>query len=220
MTDRQIQIISEMSKLHDEIKKHPFRIGFAAEDVHSYKNALYHLTELWINLIYHSDAPFTIDKKTDKQFGRWIHNYRQELRTYKKETFPMEYFDYYERMLQLTHRFIETGEVDEYYEIEPVWNKDGRRDVVEKYELITAEQTGFDNPLLPCFLPVWWPMVFDAEKMKEHFLTYWTFPEKSEEVRLQEFETWQKNALPLLQWLATKCPPAEFTHPVWMSNLK
>lgn len=68
----------------------------------------------------------------------------------------MQYFDYYERMLQVTHIFIETGNMDVFYNIDVFFpgGKDKRVFKVEKYQLITKELCGIDSPILPRYFPV------------------------------------------------------------------
>lgn len=226
MTDRQIQIISKMEKLHDEIKRHPFRIGFAVEDIPSYKHLLSELTDLWCGLIYNDADTFTGNKKTDRQFGYWIHDYRANLRTYDKRNFPMQYFDYYEQMLQITHRFIETGEVDTFYNIDcffevcPEKCQRKRYDEVEKYELITAEKTGFDTPILPSFWPTTRPLTVDEKEVKEYFLTRYKYPNIPEEERLKEFEQWKTDTLPVLLWLNDRCTKHDYQHRAFESVLR
>jgi len=216
------QLFSDLEKIHDEIKRHPFRISFAAEDVSSYKHLLYELTEVWSKLIYCCEDILTINKTVDKQFGRWIHNYRQELRTYKKETFPMEYFDYYDQILQLTHRYISTGVIDKYYEIDVFFDKDGNRSWrVEKYDLITKDICGINSPILPQFLPVKYPVVTDEDKMHEYFLKdYYTYPNKSEEEREALFNEWKQNVLPVLLWVNENYKKGEHIHRCWESHIK
>lgn len=99
-------ILRQMEQIHDEIKRHPFRVTFATSDIAEYKHLLYELTNVWCDLIYYCHHETEEEKKIYHMFGYWIHDYRQELRTYHKDTFPMEFFPYYEQMLQVTHNYI------------------------------------------------------------------------------------------------------------------
>ena len=101
-------VLSAMQKTHDIIKEHPFRTGFGVQYISDYKNMLYTLSKDWCDYIYRCDHS-PEEQSRLYQFGEWIHNFRQELRTYYKDTFPMQFFDYYEQMLQVTHIFLNTG---------------------------------------------------------------------------------------------------------------
>lgn len=213
-----IEIISRLEKVHDEIKRHPFRFNFATEYVASYKLLLYELTEVWCDMIYHCDELTESEKKLYRQFGYWIHDYRQELRTFRKDYFPMQYFDYYEQMLQVTHRYIDTGEFDTFYNIDSFFSDGKRYDRVEKYQLITKELCGIDSPELPRFFPVSRKLCVDDEKMIHYFRTNIAFSHKSSEEQEKAFETWQQTMKPILEWinenLITK---TDYEHPTWQS---
>lgn len=90
----------EMRQIHDEIKKHPFRVGFETQYIPEYKHLLYELSRKWSDLIWHCSELTDEETRLYRQFGGWIHDYRQELRTYHKDTFPMDLFPYYEQMAE------------------------------------------------------------------------------------------------------------------------
>lgn len=209
-----------MWQIHDEIKNHPFRVTFSKEDIPEYKHLLYELSAVWCDLIYHCSDHTEAEQKLYRQFGFWIHDYRQELRTYHKDTFPMEFFPYYEQMLQVTHRYLETGYMDEFYSPDAVWDKDERKLVkVSRYELITSEKCGIDSPELPRYFPVTYRLCVDDDKMKEYFLEKYSYKPVSEDERLGWFEDWKKNIKPVLVWIRENRndPDEVLGHAYWRS---
>ena len=82
----------EMRRIHDEIKKHPVRVGFETQYIPEYKHLLYELSRKWSDLIWRCSELTDEESRLYRQFGGWIHDYRQELRTYHKDTFPMDLF--------------------------------------------------------------------------------------------------------------------------------
>lgn len=208
-----------LRQIHDDIKKHPFRMTFETKDIPEYKHMLYELSKAWENLIWCCDEWTDEEHRLLKQFGRWIHDYRQELDTWRKTTFPMKLFPYYEQMLQITHIYLDTGILDTYYNPDCFWDKsDIRYHRVEKYKLITKEMCGVDSPALPGFFPVSTRLVTD-ERVKEHFLTRYPYSnQKSEEQRLAEYAEWERNTKPVLEWINSSIQDVEWTHPVWRST--
>lgn len=218
MTKTKENVLRQMEQIHDEIKKHPFRITFAASDIAEYKHLLYELSEVWCDLIWYCPHETEDEKKLYRMFGGWIHNYRQELQTYYKDTFPMQFFPYYEQMLQITHNYINTGNMDIFYSLDYFWIDDNRRKIMtEKYELITAEKCGINSPELPRYFPVNNRLCVDEGKMKEYFLTKYHYPEKSEDERLENFEIWKRNLKPVLEWINTNLVKENLEHRPWES---
>lgn len=209
---------AKLQKVHDIIKKHPFRDSFDPKWISDYKHCLYELTSVWADYIYRGAFASESEKKIAWQFGYWIHNYRQELRTYIKDSFPMRYFDYYERMLQVTHLFIETGSMEFYYDIDCLWNDAGilYRNV-ETYELITKEKCGIDSPILPRYFPVKYSLVADDDKIKKYFETDYTFRNDTEEKRAERFQEWVTNVKPVIEWINSRHEETPAKHATWVS---
>lgn len=211
-------ILSRMKNIHDEIKQHPFRLAFSDEYIPSYKHLLYELTEIWCDLIYHCNDLTDEEQKLYRQFGSWIHDYRQELRTYRKDSFPMEYFDYYEQMLQVTHRYIDTGEIDTFYNIDCFFTEKGREKRVEKYQLISKEICGIDSPELPRYFPVSRKLCTDDEAMRQYFKTNFSFRDKSVEEQERLYDMWRQNVKPVLVWINNNLVSKhDFSHSLWKS---
>ena len=212
------EIHREMRRIHDEIKRHPFRVGFEARYIPEYKNLLYELSRQWANLIWHCSGITDEETRLLRQFGGWIHDYRQELRTYHKDTFPMELFPYYEQMLQITHIYLDTGEFNVYYNPDPFWDENDRRYCrVEKYQLITKEMCGIDSPVLPGFFAVTTRSVTD-ERIREYFLKekYYN-PPKSETERLELYAEWVHDVKPILDWINAGIKDSKWEHRPWHS---
>ena len=218
MNHTKIEIIGHLEKIHDEIKRHPFRLSFSDEYLSSYKHLLYEVTNIWCDLIYHCDDLTEEEKKLYRQFGYWIHDYRQELRTHRTDYFPMEYFDYYEQMLQITHRFIDTGVIDTFYNIDCFFSNGKKEKSVEKYQLITKDMCGIDSPELPRFFPVSRKLCVNDEKMKNYFDTNFSFKHKSDEERQKLFENWQQTLKPILVWINNNLVnKTDYEHATWSS---
>ena len=93
-------IISRLSKTHDNVKRHPFRDNFATEHISDYKHLLSELADIWCDYIYRGEHESELEQALLRQFGYWIHDYRANLRPWVKHEFPMYYFDYYESMCE------------------------------------------------------------------------------------------------------------------------
>lgn len=211
-------VLRQMEQIHDEIKQHSFRITFSTSDIAEYKHLLYELSEVWCDLIWNCHHETEEEKKLYRQFGYWIHDYRQELRTYSRDTFPMQFFPYYEQMLQVTHNYLNTGNMDVFYNLDCFFTESGERKIKsEKYELITKEKCGIDSPELPHYFPVGNKLCVNDDKMKEYFLTRFHYPEKSEEERLANFETWKRDLKPVLEWINTNLVKDALKHKPWKS---
>ena len=213
------EVHRQLRQIHDEIKQHPFRMTFQTRDIASYKRLLYNLTEAWCNLIWHCSELTDEEQRLYRQFGRWIHDYRQELRTWDKEKFPMDLFPYYEQMLQITHIYLDTGIFDTYYNPDCFWDEqDKRYSRVEKYQIITKEMCGIDSPVLPKFFPVSTRLVTD-ERVKEYILTRYPYDKsKTEQSRLEEYAEWERNTKPILEWINSNIKDdCKWTHPAWKS---
>lgn len=209
-----------LRKIHDDIKRHPFRVGFETRYVAGYKRLLYELTEAWCKIIYYCKDATEEEERLYQQFGKWIHDFRQELCTWDRDKFPMSLFPYYEQMLQITHIYLDTGILDTYYNPDPFWDKQGQRwRRVEKYQLITKEMCGIDSPVLPRFYPVGTKIITD-ERVKEYFLKEkYYYPNKSEEERLALYEEWKRDTKPVLDWINSNITDDKWTHPVWKATL-
>lgn len=211
-------VLRRMEKIHDEIKQHPFRITFATSDIAEYKYLLYELSEVWCDLIWNCPHETEEEKKLYRQFGYWIHDYRQALRTYSRNTFPMQFFPYYEQMLQVTHNYLNTGNMNVFYNLDCFFTESGERKIKsEKYELITKEKCSIDSPELPRYFPVGNKLCVNDDKMKEYFLTRFHYPEKSEEERLANFENWKRDLKPVLEWINTNLVKDALEHRPWES---
>lgn len=208
-----------LREVHDEIKRHPFRMTFEPKDIFSYKHLLYDLSYAWSNLIWCCHELTEEEQRLYRQFGRWIHDYRQELRTYDKENFPMELFPYYEQMLQITHIYLDTGVFDTYYNPDSFWDADNKRySKVEKYQMITKEMCGIDSPVLPKYFPVTTRTVTD-DRVKDYFLTRYQYGVgRTEQRRLEEYEEWSCNTKPILEWINSRIDGGGLEHPAWRST--
>lgn len=211
-----VELISQLEQIHDEIKRHPFRYSFDTEDIDSYKHLLYELGKAWGNLIFRCNEWNEDEHKLYRQFSYWIHDYNENLRLYNKNSFPMELFDYYERMLQVTHRYLNTGEFDTFYNIDVRRINGNREKYVEKYQLITKELCDIDSPELPRFYPIGRKLCVDEDTMKNylehHSYTYQNKPEEQKRI----LENWKQNVKPILVWINENLVnKTDYEHEAW-----
>ena len=212
------QLISKLSKCHDELKKHPFRVGFEKEHIGDYKNLLYNLTEIWCDLIYRCEEISENEQNRLRQFGYWIHDYRQYLCTWRNTTFPMHFFDYYEQMLQVTHNYIDHEDLSVFYNLDCYFNKDGKIIKSTKYIWVTKEDCGIDSEILPRYLPIQATLITDEHKIKE-LLSTGFYLRDSDEQKEQRFQFWLKNTKPVLEWLNKQRKTIDMEMPIWQSKI-
>lgn len=210
------EIISKLSKCHDDIKTHPFRVGFEKKYIGDYKYLLYNLTEIWCDLIWRCEELPDFEKHRLRMFGEWIHNYRQYLRTWDNSTFPMCYFDYYEQMLQVTHDFVNTGNYSVYYDLDCYFGDNGKQVKSTRYEWITEEDCGIKSDILPRYLPVGATFITDECKAREYFSTG-CFCRDSQKEKDANFDYWLKNTKPVLEWLNKRRKSIDAILPIWQS---
>ena len=210
---------AKLSKQHDIIKTHPYRMNFDHKWRSDYIECLFDLSRIWADYIWMGDHSTDEEKKLMRQFGRWVHNYNQELLFYRGRRDVSFYrFNYYEQMLQVTHEFIKMGKLPEYYEISYLWNdKHISYRGEEKYDLITKEVCGIDSPILPCYLPTRYSMRNDCESIREYIMTDCHYRQKTAEEKEEIFKNWVENVAPVIKWLNARHDDTELKHAVWES---
>lgn len=187
-----------MSDLHEKIKYHPYRRDFAAEYAGDYNQLMYELSEAWSDYIW-NESKNVCDEYTQKKlrmFNWWIHDYRQSL-GYNSNFFPRQYFYYYEQMLQITHRFLETGNFDRFFEIRKVG--DTKKSI--QNDFITEDNCGIASKILPRYLPVRCKYIVDPDIINNYFDTYWYYKNMSEEDRNNVKNFWNEHTRPVLEKL-------------------
>lgn len=133
-----------------------------------------------------------------RKFGYWIHDYRQVLSRGQKRSFPMSMFDYFEQMIQVTHKFLDSGCIDCFYNPDTLFDKHGMKILKsERYEWITPERCGIQASFLPMYLPTTSKLVVDKDIIIETMTKYNFKKENIEE----KYANWGKNVLPVIQWI-------------------
>lgn len=213
-------ILSRMQQIHDDIKHHPFRMMFEEQHIPGYKHLWYELSEAWVDLAYRCPDFDEAERQKYRQFCKWVHDYRQNLRTWRKDTFPMEWNPYYEQMLQITHRYLDTGEMDEYYDFYWFTSKNNQRVTkVSRCEYITSEKCGIKSPALPRYMPVDYQFCVDDELMKDFYLRVMYRRDKDNEAqRLADFEAWHAEMKPILEWINSTVADKELVHDQWVGQ--
>lgn len=182
---------------HDAAKYHPYRYGFSAELEADYTDRLLDLSKAWCDLIYRAELPDE-EKRLMKKFGEWIHNYNASLlrRYIQRELIP-----FYEGVLSVTHRYLDSGIITEYWALEYRWEGDSgreRKEIPMMFYLVTEESCGVSSPELPVFFPKFERLSEDKNKLRNYLDKL--FHGKSEEFRDNYADYWEKNLLPVIQW--------------------
>lgn len=212
------EILDKLREAHDKVKNHPFRDSLDTRYCKSYKDALYDMSEVWGEIIYNSKFDTEYEAKRYYAFGGWIHNYRARLQMYYPYTFPMSLLDYYEQMLQVTHEYLDTGNIDRYYSLVDV-EKDGERIwIIERYEWITEESICIKSKILPRYLPVKHKLVVDEDKIKDCINSGYNAVYESQEQRDKWFEFWKAETKPVIEKLNEKNHD-RYTHKVFRSAI-
>lgn len=211
--------LERLRKAHDDVKHHPFRESMNTRYCKSYKDALYDMSEVWSDIIYHSKFDTQEEKQKYYDFGRWIHNYRARLQMYYPYTFPMVFMDYYEQMLQITHEYLDTGIMDRYYVLDDCVNSNGERIwVTERYEWITSESIGIESEILPRYLPVKWKLVENDDAIYNCINSGYNAVHETKEQINEWFEFWKKETKPIIQKL-NEANSDIYKHPVYKSTI-
>ena len=211
--------LERLRKAHDDVKNHPFRESMNTRYCKSYKDALYDMSEVWSDIIYHSKFDTQEEKQKYYDFGRWIHNYRARLQMYYPYTFPMVFMDYYEQMLQITHEYLDTGIMDRYYVLDDCVNSKGERIwVTERYEWITSESIGIESEILPRYLPVKWKLVENDDAVYNCINSGYNAVHETKEQIDEWFEFWKKETKPIIQKL-NEANSDTYKHPVYKSTI-
>ena len=211
--------LERLRKAHDDVKNHPFRESMNTRYCKSYKDALYDMSEVWSDIIYHSKFDTQEEKQKYYDFGRWIHNYRARLQMYYPYTFPMVFMDYYEQMLQITHEYLDTGIMDRYYVLDDCVNSKGERIwVTERYEWITSESIGIESEILPRYLPVKWKLVENDDAVYNCINSGYNAVHETKEQIDEWFEFWKKETKPIIQKLNEANSDTD-KHPVYKSTI-
>lgn len=186
--------IENLRLAHDYIKEHPYRLNFSPAYESGYAHALVNkLSKAWEELIYLSDVSEE-EGRLFQKFGAWIHNYNAHISS-KKYRLSREDFQYYEMMLQVTHRYLETGDLSTFWKIEYQGKGSDKITIIQKYYLCTKEMCGIESPELPCYFPENVRLCEDEKAMKDYLDKYKKYynPDKL-------LDEWKQNTLPLIKW--------------------
>ena len=211
--------LERLREAHDKVKNHPFRDSMNTRYCKSYKDALYDMSEVWSDIIYHTKFDTKEEEMKYYAFGGWIHNYRARLQMYYPYTFPVVFMDYYEQMLQVTHEYLDTGYMDRFYVLDDMRDSKGERVwVAERYEWTTEESIGIKSEILPRYLPVKWKLVEDDATILDCINSGYNKVYESQEQIMAWFEFWKKETKPIIQKLNEKNSDI-YSHPVYRSAI-
>lgn len=197
--------LDRLQRAHDDLKSCRFRITLSEGDLPEYISQLWELSDAWSNLCYFVGRPAQ-EQRLVKSFCSWIHDYNSLLlRIRRNNTLVKTWLPYFEAMLNVTHTYLDTGNMDVFYN--PfIHSESGRNSLTslgERWCLVTQEMCGIDSPELPRYFPVTLPLCTDSEKMKKYFLEkrWYGFKNVSVEQRLQDFMEWELTVKPVLIWV-------------------
>lgn len=192
------EALDKLREAHDVLREHPYRISFREEYETDYCRRLLDLSHAWSDLIYRSDIGED-ERKLMKRFGDWIHNYNASIhpRHIKRNLIP-----FYETVISLTHRYLNTGEIRGYCSLEYRWyNSDDpneRTEVPMMFYLVTKETCGIDSPELPRFFPESEKLSEDTEAIRKYLSRrLWNKSDKEIDDLVRE---WENNLLPIIKW--------------------
>ncbi len=175
---------------HDALKEHPYRNGFSPMWEREYNNCLYELAKAWCELILSS--PVTeYERGVLRKFSGWVHNYSASLLFHdiKQELIP-----YYECIIAMTHRFLDTGDLSSYYQLE---GRPGSYRYI-RYYLVTPELCGIESAELPRYLPQSQLLSEDEGKVREWLVAH-SFRSTDDEID-RKVSLWKQKLLPVIQW--------------------
>ena len=196
-TEQSLKLLREA---HDAVKEHPYRLNFSQSYEQDYMRKLMDLSSAWSRLVFDSDDMDDKDRSLlIKFYCGWAHNWNAMLIPGKP--FPKHYLQFYEAMLNVTHRYLDTGCLDSYCAIafRRLGSSGSPAYVIEWYDLLTFEQCGIRSPELPRYLPRFGVLCEDEEKVLEDLLKRLSWKSR-EEVIEGAFSDWKKNVLPLIKY--------------------
>lgn len=189
------EALKELQDAHDAIREHPYRLSFSSGLERDYNEKLYDLSHAWCDLIYRSDVQGE-ERGLLLKFGDWIHNYNASLLGYhvRRDLIP-----FYEAVLSVTHRYLDTREINGYCSLEYRKNEYGGRDEVPMmFYVVTQESCGIDSPKLPTFFPMYERLSEDNEAVRSYLKKRW-FNKSQEEID-KIVDDWERNLLPVIKW--------------------
>ena len=194
-----------------DVENHPFRTAdkIDQELARSYYGALDRLSVAWTDAmkIAKKEKPW-LDQTTE-----WVHDwngYLYRLWSTRLLHIPMKHL--IEHVLHMAKNYIATSEVPAYWSTAYVTDENGVRScVVDKFVLLTKENTGLDIPVLPRY----YPMVrssTDENRIREYVKAHF----KNANVD-RVMEKWRENDLPILKWINAKIDAAGPELDLWRS---
>ena len=194
--------LDRLRQLHDAIKDHPYRLSLETKYCKSYKDMLYELTVAWVDIVYYTPNISQENKDKLYHFGEWIHNYRARLQMYYPYTFPEDLLDYYEQMLQITHEFLDTGNINTYYALVKGTDKHGNEMwISDRYEWTTKDDVGIDSAILPRYMPKKYKLIVDEQQIHDVINSGYNAVYETVEQRNAWYEFWIKETKPVLEYL-------------------
>lgn len=195
------EVRSKMDRIHTEIKNHPFRNGFDQKYAQDYKYCLHLMKRLWSEGLTRAEDLTPAERETLYCFSYWYHDFTTNLGSQYSAHYPMWCNEYFEAVIQMTHRFIETGDFSEFYHLADL----GGQRLIKDHKIITfkwidKDICGIDSPFLPRYIPVNFKLESDPEKIKKQFSSGWYVTQSPEEQQ-RLIDQWNQHAKPIIDWI-------------------
>lgn len=116
--------------------------------------------------------------------------------------FSPKIIPYYENMLSIIHRFIETGEIEYMYYLEKTYKNNKNEFYLYKFEFISADdcniESKYKNWYNGDYINISSKPVIDKNTMKTVYEYY--YPNNTEKVNML-LDTWENKELPYSKWV-------------------
>lgn len=194
-------VVSKMDRIHTEIKNHPYREGFDPKYAQDYKYCLHLMKRLWSEGLTRATDITPAERETLYAFGYWYHDFTTNLGSQYSSHYPMWCNEYFEAVIQMTHRFIESGEFSEFYHLSDLVGQKLIKDYkIMTFKWIDKETCGIDSAFLPRYVPVNYKLETDPAKIEALFRSGWYGIQPVDEQN-RMIEMWHKHAKPVLEWV-------------------
>ena len=189
--------MKKLIELHDKLKNHPFREHFDECFRADYRITLREVSATYSNYMYHDDC-------TDlgKESSLWNHNYNACLSLWYMYGKDYDWLiPYYDQMLGVIHRFIETEEYPPV--VYNLLHRDRKSNTWETvpYYLVTKENSPFDCACLPGYYEYRTDLRYDIteEEVYEEYRRNFTYV--TEEKLHQWAHEYVTEKLPIYKWI-------------------
>ena len=188
-----------VNELHDILKEHPYRMSMNTMFKDDYLNKLVDLAYSYSHIAwgdYKEEGNKELRKST-----MFVHDYVACIGIWRRVGESMDYlFPYYEQMLSVIHRYIETGETPPViYNLQK--NKETGKYESVKYNLVTDKIYPGESKLLPAYFHYDDTIRFDVTVEEIYELYKKLYKSVTDEMLHEWAESYVNDKLHILKWL-------------------